>query len=400
NALVGQCRRHQLSAELVIVEWNPPADRPRLAQALRWPRENGPCRVRILEVPEHLHRRFRHADAMPLFQMIAKNVGIRRARGRFILATNIDVLMNDELVRFLASGALRPGQMYRIDRHDVLPDVPVAGPVDEQLRYCATHLLRRNTCEGTFPLTPAGEWDLFERDIAPRGEGITFETGWFPAEEGIDRPFRWAGPDAGIAVRQPAPAACLALEVAPGPGLGGGPLKIRILDDQGQVVARRTVRKPQEMMLPLPLHPGQTRRFRLRVAGGGFPRAVDQRILSYLVTRCCWRDQAPGFFLGGRGPRLLRAAFGSLGPGVARLQRGRGLGQLVRGVSGRVGHYLEQLWAECSPLFVPDWLYFALERQPPPPLLLHTNAAGDFTLMAREDWHRLRGHPEFESFSL
>src|SRR5262249_51178682 len=217
NALVGQCRRHQLSAELVIVEWNPPSDRSRLAQALRWPPEKGPCGVRILEVPEHLHRRFRHADTMPLFQMIAKNVGIRRAKGRFILATNIDVLMNDELVRFLASGALRPGQMYRIDRHDVRTDVPVAGPVEEQLHYCATHLLRRNTSEGTFPLTPAGEWDLFERDIAPPGEGITFEAGWFPPEEGSDRPVRWAGPGALVAVRPPAPPAPPSPEGGPRP---------------------------------------------------------------------------------------------------------------------------------------------------------------------------------------
>jgi hypothetical protein len=33
--------------------------------------------------------------------MIAKNVGIRRARGRFVLATNVDILLDDALVRFL-----------------------------------------------------------------------------------------------------------------------------------------------------------------------------------------------------------------------------------------------------------------------------------------------------------
>ena len=32
-----QSRRRQLKAELIVVEWNPPPDRPRLAGALAWP---------------------------------------------------------------------------------------------------------------------------------------------------------------------------------------------------------------------------------------------------------------------------------------------------------------------------------------------------------------------------
>jgi len=38
--------------------------------------------------------------------MIAKNVGIRRARGRFVLCTNVDLLFSDKMVRFLAFGRL------------------------------------------------------------------------------------------------------------------------------------------------------------------------------------------------------------------------------------------------------------------------------------------------------
>jgi len=36
--------------------------------------------------------------------MIAKNVGIRRARGRFVLSTNIDILLSNELVDYIAAG--------------------------------------------------------------------------------------------------------------------------------------------------------------------------------------------------------------------------------------------------------------------------------------------------------
>src|SRR5215471_5953131 len=81
DAWINQCKRHGLRAELILVEWNPPADKPGLSEALRWPADTGPCQVRIIQVPPEIHRRYHHAEALPLYQMIAKNVGIRRARG-------------------------------------------------------------------------------------------------------------------------------------------------------------------------------------------------------------------------------------------------------------------------------------------------------------------------------
>src|SRR5262245_3529622 len=80
DALAAQAARFGLPCELLIVEWNPPAERPGLVDALRWPADRGFCPVRIITVPPHAHRRLPHHDKMALFQMIAKNVGIRRAR--------------------------------------------------------------------------------------------------------------------------------------------------------------------------------------------------------------------------------------------------------------------------------------------------------------------------------
>jgi len=112
SGLLEQAKIHGLDSELIIVEWNPPPERPKLKEALTWPRETRPCAVRIIEVPQELHRRYRNADRLPLYQMIAKNVGIRRARGRFVLATTADLLFSNELVEFLASGKLMQGTMY------------------------------------------------------------------------------------------------------------------------------------------------------------------------------------------------------------------------------------------------------------------------------------------------
>jgi hypothetical protein len=102
------------------------------------------CSVRIIEVPEAVHKTFRHSDQLPLFQMIAKNVGIRRARGRFILATNIDILFSDELMRFIGLGRLEPGRFYRLDRYDIYGNVPADLTMNGLLTYCRWHVLRIN----------------------------------------------------------------------------------------------------------------------------------------------------------------------------------------------------------------------------------------------------------------
>lgn len=163
TALLEQARRFQLDSELIFVEWNPPVDRPRLSDALRWPSYDGPCNVRIIEVPPRVHKRFKYSDKLPLFQMVAKNVGIVRARGQFVLATNIDLLFSDELMRFLASRKLDPNCMYRIDRHDAPAEVPDDASIKQQLSYCRKNVIRVNMREGTFP--PEGNWKRVLKEI-------------------------------------------------------------------------------------------------------------------------------------------------------------------------------------------------------------------------------------------
>jgi hypothetical protein len=158
NGLAVQCERYQLRTELIIVEWNPPQNKVRLADALCWPKNNPMLEIRIIEVPPAIHRTFSHADNLPLFQMIAKNVGIRRAKGSFILATNIDVLFSNELISFIAKKKLETGKIYRIDRDDVDAGVPREESIDEQLLYCKLHLLRVN--KRLYTKSVHEQWDL------------------------------------------------------------------------------------------------------------------------------------------------------------------------------------------------------------------------------------------------
>jgi hypothetical protein len=117
DGLADQAERFGLPIELIVVEWNPPANRASLAQALRWPPAEH-FQPRVITVPREVHDALPNADRLPLFQMIAKNVGIRRARAPFVLATNIDILLSDELFAFMREG-LAANVMYRVDRHDV-----------------------------------------------------------------------------------------------------------------------------------------------------------------------------------------------------------------------------------------------------------------------------------------
>jgi hypothetical protein len=145
EGLAEQAERFRLPVELILVEWNPPAGRPPLAEALRWqPTEH--FQPQIVTVPPEVHGTLPNAAQLPLFQMIGKNVGIRRAKAPFVLATNIDILFSDELFAFLQKG-LKPGAMYRVDRHDVQADL--GGPTQPTPDECrALPVLREHRIDG------------------------------------------------------------------------------------------------------------------------------------------------------------------------------------------------------------------------------------------------------------
>jgi hypothetical protein len=146
DGLAEQSLRFKLPLELLLVEWNPPADRPPLAEALSWPRSEWFDPTIIVVTPE-LHRTFAHSEGLPLFQMIAKNVGIRRARAPFVLATNIDILLSDELFAFLQQD-LNPGALYRVDRYDIVADLD-RKPLPSPAECRALPWLRAHRLDGT-----------------------------------------------------------------------------------------------------------------------------------------------------------------------------------------------------------------------------------------------------------
>jgi hypothetical protein len=350
DAWLGHSKRYAVSSEIVVVEWNPPPDRPRLIDAIEWPSDPHPCRVRFVEVPAETHRRFPHPDTVPLHQMIAKNAGIRRARGEFVLATNLDIVFSAELMRYLAARRLEPRHMYRLDRYDVASDIPARAGVDELLAFCQSHRLRVFTGEGDFNLGDCGLRDLEKKDIVAPDAGIRFGPGWYAVEAYEAGPFRWIAAEAEILFAQ-APRGRLAIDVDNGPSCGGAGVGIEIVSPDGAVLGSGTVKGRCRVLVEVsdPIAAG----FRLRVLGGGVPLTHDLRMLNLRVFGLQWAVDSGG-------PRVQMAQTGPA----------KDWSSFVQAPSPYAAHMRDAAY-------------------------LHTNACGDFTLLARDDWFALRGYPEF-----
>jgi glycosyltransferase involved in cell wall biosynthesis len=226
TTLVEQCGRRRIPSELIIVERNPGEDRPPLAELLSLPAKRGSCAVRIIEVP-------RETD-----QAIARNAGIRRARGRFVLAADRDKLCPDDLVKFIAGHHSRYGGLER-------------------------------------------------NDIAARDGSLTLGAGWQPRELAGSKPFRWFDNDAEISIQPSSDAkGVLAIDIEPGPGVKMGPTTLDVLDDQGSKVLSAVVAGRRVVNIPVPNHNGIPVRLRLRVSGGGHHLSRDPRPLNARVLRC------------------------------------------------------------------------------------------------------------------
>jgi hypothetical protein len=309
DGFVAQCRRHGLDAELILVEWNPPPDRPPLNEILQWPADLGPASIRIVTVPQDVHTGFAQSSQLPLFQMIGKNVGIRRARGRFVLATNVDILLDDATVRYLRD-RLVPGKMVRIDRYDVPSDLPEEVPFEQVLADCDKRFFYVNTRFGIFDVR---QWQFL-------GMGTGFEASVLTLFTGL-----------------------------------------RILG----------------------IHRHAGRQHWLRVfanKAAGIAAAAAKRLTG--IAKRYVRNVIPLRRLPTRTYYLARRIIVGVAKRISRLVRlGIGLATYLAGLLGLLGRT-----SAAS-------LRFQRSRW------LHTWACGDFTLLAKDDWFRLRGYPEWAMYS-
>lgn len=338
ETLVEQANRRSLAGELIVVEWNPPKG-PRLHEVLKLRVKSDCFAIRFIEVPAQAHEAIRNADVIPLFQMIGKNVGIRRARGEFVLATNPDILFSDAVMAFMASGQLLPDVMYRIDRHDVPAEVPENVPIDKKLAWCDANVLRVHRRRGSFP-PPRRFFSRF-RTLDPAKWIRTLPTLWQKFKKRVSFSLSlwyrlWYLRL--IKLRR------------------GAPVSFSLWYHLWYL----RLAKVKKLLRQLPASLYYVRRVR-------FP---EISVLGDMIGRVLWRLIAP-------------------------LRRfGRFCGRCIQRLTARFRRFFY------SPrLLIRRALWGVLRLTDPLPKV-HTNGCGDFTLMSRARWFELRGYPELPLWSM
>jgi hypothetical protein len=357
NGLIEQCNRHKVPMELVIVEWNPPANRLPLADQLHWPPNRDYCPVRIIRVPPSIHARYQYGDMLPLYQMIAKNAGIRRSRGDYILCTNIDILFSHELMQCFAGRKLERNRIYRLDRFDVNSEVPLEG-IDGQLAYCEQNLIRINAREGTFLLDRQGLRRVAGDDIMPGDSGIRMGAGWYYPEMDPLRLCRWMEEEAEILFYEEGQGyqeRTLVLEMEPSLESRGRVNRVKFLDGDGRLIGVADVAGKTIVRVPVRISKGRVNRILLRQQDQ--PRRIalhkdaDQRMANVRTLACGWAPEKtlPGSWLApwrkkdhGKLPEV-EDVFADFTPG----ERPARLGESADGpLSIRYGVWWERGWYE------------------------------------------------------
>jgi hypothetical protein len=116
NGLVSLLRSVELPSEVIFVNYNPLPE-PDIIAFLNWPSSTSHVSLRVLTVPGHVHRNVVEQGVcrdVPVLEYVAKNAGIRRARGRFILCMNPDITLPESFGRLVPH--LREDCFYRADR--------------------------------------------------------------------------------------------------------------------------------------------------------------------------------------------------------------------------------------------------------------------------------------------
>lgn len=157
NALA-EYRQQGLDVELIFVEWNPPQGVPKLYDLLTWE-----IPVRWYEIPVRIHKGVPHWKQFGLRIHIAVNVGMRRARGKWVLTTTNDCIFSAGLARTLAAEPFQDNCFYRAPRFDAHADLSLNLSVAERIMYMEEHMIQRNVWRGGMFTKSCGDFILMSR---------------------------------------------------------------------------------------------------------------------------------------------------------------------------------------------------------------------------------------------
>jgi hypothetical protein len=139
NRWLYQVKKHNLNCELIIVDWN---SKIPLRKKIKSYKNKI---IKIIEVSNQIHKKYKNSKKINFFQMIAKNVGARRAEGKFLIFSNIDIIFSENFFKYLKNNTIKNRTIYRADRYDVdlkkLQDYKIT---EDKIQKLVTHIHKKN----------------------------------------------------------------------------------------------------------------------------------------------------------------------------------------------------------------------------------------------------------------
>lgn len=117
-SLYEQLITNNVPSEIIFVNYNP-LPTPAITDFIAWPKATENIQIKIITVPAQMHQELisNHTiKEVPVLEYPAKNAGIVRAKGDFILAMNPDIIFDSAF--FKAVFNLKKGTYYRCNRYD------------------------------------------------------------------------------------------------------------------------------------------------------------------------------------------------------------------------------------------------------------------------------------------
>lgn len=175
RCLIRQLERAALDSEIIVSEWNPPHDRPLLVDCLELPPTSPHVAIRGVVADGRYHRRFKGAAERGMHSGEAWNVGIRRARGRYIVPKASDTFLSMPTIERIARRDLSADTMYRVDRYDVVVPETLWSLGGEQLLAALETL----PAERNAPISQSAHWKLRDLHTNASGDFLLMSSAWW-----------------------------------------------------------------------------------------------------------------------------------------------------------------------------------------------------------------------------
>ncbi len=178
---------HDVSAELIIVQWMP-APNESLTNLVNWEQLNlKSLVVRIIEVPEEVAKRAPPCleslkmkqlakEGVVCFEFVAKNAGVRRSFGEFLVLLNTDDIMTPQLGELFANSSFWKGNTYwRAKRIQVPEVVPLGSKSGQEVYRSALELVEWKKGSRPDAITPP----FLPKSIGEIGRASDYNAGDF-----------------------------------------------------------------------------------------------------------------------------------------------------------------------------------------------------------------------------